>query len=122
MALMNSEFPFSRNNDTEFKDLENICLQVYINDRKWLVMGLCKPPSINNNDFSKYCTKSLDKCMIHYENILVLCDLNFDMLDNQKGTTRSLNSVSLFLLKGSSEFISAITPPPLQFLPRLRSV
>jgi hypothetical protein len=67
MALMNSEFPISRKNDTEFKDLENICLQVYINDRKWLVMGLCKPPSINDNDFSKYCTKSLDKCMIHYE-------------------------------------------------------
>ena len=87
MALMNSEFPFSRKNDTESKDLESICLEVYINDRKWLVMGLCKPPSINDNDSSNNFTKSLDKCMIHYENILVLGDLNFDMLDNHKCTT-----------------------------------
>ena len=87
MALMNSEFPVGRKNDTESKDLENICLEVYIHDRKWLVMGLYKPSSINDNDFSSNFTKSLDKCMIHYENILVLGDLNFDMLDNRKCTT-----------------------------------
>jgi hypothetical protein len=32
---------------------------------------------MKNNDFLEYFTKSLDKCFVSYENIIIFGDLNF---------------------------------------------
>ena len=68
----------------ESDKLENICYELYVNDQKWLIMGAYKPPSMKNNDFLEYLTKSLHKCFVSYENIIIFGDLNFDMLCTEK--------------------------------------
>jgi hypothetical protein len=48
---------------------------------KWLVMGIYKPPSMSDNDFSTLFIKNIDQCIINYDNIIAMGDLNFDMLN-----------------------------------------
>ena len=51
MALVNIDFPSSRKGNLES---ENISFEVKINDKKWLIMGIYKAPSMSDNDFSTY--------------------------------------------------------------------
>ena len=47
-------------------------------------MGIYKPPSMSENDFSTLLIKNMDQCIIDYDNIIVMGDLNFDMLNDKK--------------------------------------
>jgi hypothetical protein len=37
-----------------------------------------------DNDFSTLFIKNIDQCIINYDNIIVMGDLNFDMLNDKK--------------------------------------
>ncbi|CAG2210856.1 unnamed protein product [Mytilus edulis] len=87
LTLIKSDFPSSRKQCFESDILENICYEIYINDAKWLIMGAYKPPSMKNDDFIENFTKSLDKCFVSYDNIIIFGDLNFDMLSAEKSQT-----------------------------------
>ena len=68
---------------------------------------------MNNNDFLEYLTKSLDKCFVSYENIIIFGDLNFDMLCTEK--SQILNDISdIFslsqLVKGPTCFKKGCNP------------
>jgi hypothetical protein len=39
-------------------------------------MGIYKPPSMSDNDLSTLFIKNIDQCIINYENIIVMGDLN----------------------------------------------
>jgi hypothetical protein len=54
MALVNTDFPSSRKGNLESENMENISLEVNINDKKWLIMGIYKAPSMSDNDFLTY--------------------------------------------------------------------
>jgi hypothetical protein len=70
--------------------MENISFEVNINDKKWLIMGIYKAPSMSDNDFSTYFIKNIDECIRYYENIiltsigyvLLLLGLNFTFHSN----------------------------------------
>jgi hypothetical protein len=47
-------------------------------------MGIYKPPSMSDNDFSTLFIKSIDQCILNYDNIIGMGDLNFDMLNDKK--------------------------------------
>jgi hypothetical protein len=68
MALVNTDFPSSRKGNLESENIENISFEVNINDKKWLIMGIYKAPSISDNDFSNYFIKNIDECIRYYEN------------------------------------------------------
>ena len=113
LTLIKSDFPSSRNKCLESDKLENICYELYVNHQKWLIMGAYKPPSMKNNDFLEYVTKSLDKCFVSYENIIIFGDLNFDMLCAEK--SQILNDIcDIFnlsqLAKGSTCFKKGCNP------------
>ena len=42
---------------------------------------------MSDNDCSTYFIKNIDECIRYYENIILLDDLNFDMVSNQKCQT-----------------------------------
>jgi hypothetical protein len=65
---------------------------------------------MSDNDFSTYFIKNIDECIRYYENIILLGDLNFDMVNNQK--CQFSDSRFPFLLDGKSVFTSTIIPPP----------
>ena len=46
-----------------------------------------RPPSVDNATFGDICTKGLDKLSTQFDNIMVLGDLNYDLLDKLKGET-----------------------------------
>jgi hypothetical protein len=84
LAYINTDFPVSRKTKLESEILENISVEVHINKNKWLVMGIYKPPSMSDNDCSTLFIKNIDQCIINYDNIIVMCELNFDMLNDKK--------------------------------------
>ena len=111
--LIKSDFLSGRKQCLESNKLEDICHELYVNDQKWLIMGAYKPPSMKNNDFLEYLTKSLDKCFVSYENIIIFGDLNFDMLCTEK--SQILNDISdIFslsqLVKGPTCFKKGCNP------------
>jgi hypothetical protein len=61
LAYINTDFPVSRKTNLESETLENISVEVHINKNKWLVMGIYKPPSMCDNDFSTLFIKNLLK-------------------------------------------------------------
>jgi len=87
LIFINSDFPCSRKIDHESENLENISLEIHLNKSKWLIMGIYKPPSMQDNTFNEYFTTNLDKCTMNYDNILVIGDLNFNMLNETKCKT-----------------------------------
>lgn len=84
LSFIKSDIPSSRKPNLESEHLENICLEVHVNTKKWLIMGIYKPPSVTDTDFTNYFTKYFDSCIVKYENYIVLGDLNFDMLNQSK--------------------------------------
>ena len=49
------------------------------------LMGAFKPPSLKNNIFSMDFQTTMDKIYMSYQNVILLGDLNFDLLDTSKG-------------------------------------
>lgn len=85
MSLISSNLPSSRKETLESEfPVENISHEIYINDKKWLIMGAYKPPSIKNDDFSFRFSQNLDKIIVNYDNYIVLGDFNFDILNMSK--------------------------------------
>jgi hypothetical protein len=64
--------------------LENISCEIHINNTKWLIMGIYKPPSVNDADFSENFSKNIDQIIVKYENYIVFGDINFDILNENK--------------------------------------
>ena len=84
LSIISSDIPSSRKVNLESEHLENISYEVHVNDKKWLLMGIYKPPSITDNTFSEHFVKIMDKITVKYENYIVFSDLNFDMLNVKK--------------------------------------
>ena len=68
----------------EYQTIESICIEININNRKWLISGLYRTPSLSDSEFTKDNTKTFDKTTTKYENFLILGDLSYDMLVNEK--------------------------------------
>ena len=47
---------------------------------------------MSDNDLSTLFIKNIDQCIINYDNIIVMGDLNFDMLNDKKNFTISLKT------------------------------
>ena len=58
------------------KETEAIYLEINIRLIKWLIVGLCKPPSQNNSLFLENMSKYLSRYLDRYENITLLGDFN----------------------------------------------
>jgi phosphorylcholine metabolism protein LicD len=82
-------------------------------------MGAYKPPSMKNNDFLEYFTKSLDKCFVSYENIIIFGDFDFDMMCAEQ--FQILNDIcDIFnlsqLVKGPTCFKKGCNPSPVDVI------
>jgi hypothetical protein len=55
---------------------------VYVNNKKWLITGMYRPPSMSDSDFNQDFVKSYDQMSVKYDNLLILGDLNYDLLSD----------------------------------------
>ena len=63
------------------KDVEAIFFELTLRNKKWLIMGGYNPASETTSYFLDHVSKSLDKTMANYDNILILGDFNSTMSD-----------------------------------------
>ena len=82
------DIPARRRQDLEFDlPIESIVLETTMNNRKWAVIGVYRPPSVENKLFTDVITKGLDKISVHYDNVMLTGDLNYDCLSESKCST-----------------------------------
>ena len=58
------------------KETEAIYLEINMRSRKWLIVGLYKPPSLNNSLFLENMSKNCSRYLDIYEKITMLRDYN----------------------------------------------
>ena len=88
LAYVSSTLPARRRQDLEFDlPIESILLETTMNNRKWAVIGVYRPPSVENKLFTDVITKGLDKISVHYDNVMLTGDLNYDCLSESKCST-----------------------------------
>ena len=62
-------------------------LETNMNNRNWAVIGVYRPPSVENKHFTDIVTKGIDKISVHYDNVMLTGDLNYDCLSESKCST-----------------------------------
>jgi hypothetical protein len=62
----------------EFESVESISVEIIMNKKKWLLIGVYKPPTVSENIFTSDFIKRLDQVTCDYDNFMVLVDLHFD--------------------------------------------
>ena len=60
-----------------FSDFELMVTEIHKNQRSWLFLGICKPPSESDNEFSKKLSLVIDHYLRKYENLNLLRKLIF---------------------------------------------
>ena len=85
VAYVRSDIPCRRMKCLETSSVEMLSIEVIPNKSfKCLIMIAYKPPSLSNQTFTVEMSDAMDRAQLHYDNIYVLGDLNFDYLDSAK--------------------------------------
>ena len=59
-----------------FSNLELLVLEIYQNNRKWLFLGVCRPPNQNDIKFLNRIGAILDYYSQKYDNVTTIGDFN----------------------------------------------
>ena len=86
-AFIRTDIPARRRHDLECKNLENIIYEVTLNKTKWSIVCVYRPPSMSDKKCSDQLTITIDKCSTQYDHYLLMGDLNYDLLCENKGKT-----------------------------------
>ena len=92
---------------SSISNIESICLELNLRKRKWLVIGIYKPPSYSEDAFIKSLFSCLTNAAKEFDNILLLQD--FNMTAENTKMEQLLTSFSLeSLIKSPTCFESVI--------------
>ena len=83
-AYVRSDLPCDRKKILEFKNIESICIEILVGNKKWLISGVYRPQTINDKTFNDDFIKTCDKITTKYDNFMYIGDLNYDFLDEKK--------------------------------------
>ena len=84
IAYVRSDLPSRQRSDLEMKCLESIVLESTIAGRKWAIVCAYRPPTLQNSTFTDDFTVALDRIHVHFDNIIVVGDLNYDLTQPAK--------------------------------------
>ncbi|CAG2195891.1 unnamed protein product [Mytilus edulis] len=84
LVYIRSDLACDRKTKLECKTIESIFTEINFKDRKWLICGLYRPPSLNDNLFIEDFNKTFDKISEKYDNVIIIGDLNYNCLDAEK--------------------------------------
>ena len=73
---MNENVPCKKIECNILKNIESIAIEINLRKRKWLILGLYKPPQHYKNIFLENLSNQLNDTLRHYENVLLLGDFN----------------------------------------------
>ena len=67
-AFVRSDIPSRRRKNLQCQDLENVTFEVILNKSKWCFLCVYRPPDFSDELFQNDLSKTLDKCLTHYDN------------------------------------------------------
>ena len=77
ILYINKNIPCKPLNDhPTFSNLELIAIEIYQNKRRWLFIGLYKPPSQSDNEFTNRLSLIIDYYLPKYGNLILIGDFN----------------------------------------------
>ena len=93
MLYINKNMPRRPLNEhPKFPDFELIVFELHQSKRKWLFLGICKPPCQNDIEFLNRINSILDHYLTTYENIILIGDFNLCVENTLRGYLRKLLS------------------------------
>ena len=79
LAYVRADLPSRRRPDLETETIESIVIETTVCDRKWAILCCYRSPSLSDNMFTNDFTLCMDKLHVHFDNIIVIGDLNYDL-------------------------------------------
>jgi hypothetical protein len=86
MVFMRSSLAGDRKIDLGFKNIESITIVIRTETDRLCFTGVYKPPSMKHDVFKRDFSNTCEKLLSRYDNLCILGDLNYDMLDNDKSS------------------------------------
>ena len=88
MLYINDNIPCRPLNEhPKFSDLELLVFELHQWKRKWLFLGIYKPPCQNDIEFLNLINSILDHYLTRYENIILIADFNLYVENTHLETT-----------------------------------
>ena len=91
LAYVRADMPSRRRPDLETEIIESIVIETTVCDRKWAILCCYRSPSLSDNICTNDFTLCMDKLHVHFDNIIVIEDLNYDLTVPTK--SKALKSV-----------------------------
>ena len=95
-------------------NIESICLELNLRKRKWLVIGIYKPPSYSEEAIIKSLFSCLTNATKEFENIVLLGD--FNMTAENTKMEQLLNTFSLESLITLPTCLKSVTPTSIDLI------
>ena len=80
MVFIRSDIPSRNVKDIEHANIESLAIEYTVNNTKWVLHAVYRPPSGNATRFRDYRSIILDMSLTRADNILLAGDLNLDAL------------------------------------------
>jgi hypothetical protein len=87
MIITRAGLHIKRRIDLESEQLQSICLELEMQKRNWGILFVYRPPSLSDTTFESNITICLDKMLMNFDNLLTICDINYDLLKQEKSKT-----------------------------------
>ncbi|KAK2153895.1 hypothetical protein NP493_2247g00007 [Ridgeia piscesae] len=84
LTYVRSDLPTRQRPDLELQHVESIVIETTVCGRKWAIVCVYRPPSMPNACFIDDFTTCIDKVHVHFDNIIVIGDLNYDLVKPDK--------------------------------------
>ena len=91
LAYVRADLPSRRRPDLATEIIESIVIETTVCDRKWAILCCYRSPSLSDNICTNDFTLCMDKLHVHFDNIIVIGDLNYDLTVPTK--SKALKSV-----------------------------
>lgn len=112
-AFIRSDIPARRRKDLEHELIESIYFEVILNKTKWIISCVYRPPNMSDSQFFNCLTPNVDKLITQYDNVMLLGDFNYDLLQKEKGKPL-MDFIELFdfknLIQSATCFMKNCTP------------
>jgi hypothetical protein len=86
MAFMRSSLAGDRKIDFGFKNIESITIEIRTETDRLCFTEVYKPPSMKHDVFKTDISNTCENLLSRYDNLFILGDLNYDMLDKDKSS------------------------------------
>ena len=83
MIFVRNDIITRRLHDFEPKDLECICIELTLSNKKWVIFSVYRPQSENVSGFFDKLANSIDGAINTYDNVVIMGDININTQDHQ---------------------------------------